>query len=124
MPDISQPFYVMTDASLTATGAVLMQADLNRDLHPFAYHSQMLSPAEWNYDIYDWELLAVLHVLKEWHHYLTGTTHLVTIITDHKNLRYFKQPHNFTQQQDQWMLDLGGGEGDQHGTHRCPFMEG
>lgn len=65
MPDISQPFYVMTDASLTATGAVLMQADLNRDLHPFAYHSQMLSPAEWKYDIYDWELLAVLHVLKE-----------------------------------------------------------
>ena len=96
MPDISKPFYVMMDTSLTTLGGVLMQANTNGDLHPCAYHSQTFSPAEWNYNIYDWELLTVLHALKEWRHYLTGTTHLVTIITNHKNLGYFKQPQNLT----------------------------
>lgn len=96
MPEVSKPFHVMMDASLTTSGGVLMQADANGDLHPCAYHSQTFSPAKCNYNIYDWELLAVLHALKEWRHYLTGMAHLVTIITDHKNLGYFKQPHNLT----------------------------
>ena len=106
MPDISKPFHVMTNASLTTSRGVLMQANSNVDLHPCAYHSQTFSPAEQNYDLYDWELLAVLHTLKEWRHYLTGTAHPVTIITDHKNLGYFKQPRNLTWKQVQWMLFL------------------
>jgi hypothetical protein len=66
MPDVTSPFFVMTDASLTATGAVLMQKDSNGDLHPCAYLSKMLSSAAWNYDIYDRELLTVIHALEEW----------------------------------------------------------
>ena len=64
MPDVSKPFHVMTDTSLTTLGGVLMQTDANGELHPCAYHSQTFSPVEQNY-IYDWELLAVLHALKE-----------------------------------------------------------
>ena len=86
----------MTDASLTASGGILMQKDFNGDLHPFAYHSATFSPAERKYDIYDRELLVVIQALKEWSHYLTGTEHLVTVITDHKNLGYFKQPQNLS----------------------------
>ena len=52
MPDISKPFHVMTNTSLTALRGVLMQADTNGDLHPCAYHSQMFSPTEQNYSIY------------------------------------------------------------------------
>ena len=40
MPDVSKPFHVMTNTSLTTLGGVLMQADTNRELHPCAYHSQ------------------------------------------------------------------------------------
>ena len=83
-----------------------MQKDSNGDLHPCVYHSGTFSPAEWNYDIYDWELLAVIQALKEWCHYLTGIEHPVTIIMDHKNLGYFKQPQNLSQQQACWMLFL------------------
>ena len=90
MPDTTKPFFVMTNASLTASGGILMQKDSNGDLHPCAYHSTTFSPAEWNYDIYDRELLAVIQALKEWRHYLTGTEHPVMVITDHKNLGYFK----------------------------------
>ena len=34
------------------------------------------------------------------------TAHPVTIITDHKNLGYFKQPQNLTHWQARWMLLL------------------
>ena len=53
----------MTDASLLASGGVLMQKDDNSDLHPCAYLSQMFTLAKQNYDIYDRELLAVIHAL-------------------------------------------------------------
>ena len=46
LPDVSRPFVVMTDASLIASGGVLMQRDSNGDLHPCAYLSQTFSPAE------------------------------------------------------------------------------
>ena len=92
LPDTQQPFVVMTDASLLASGGVLMQQDDNGDLHPCVYLSQTFSPAERNYDIYDRELLTVIHALDHWCHYLQGTPHPVTLLTDHKNLTYFCQP--------------------------------
>ena len=65
-PDVTYPFSIMTDASLFAAGAVLLQDDLNRDPHPCAYFSKTFIPAEQNYDIYDHELLAVILALEEW----------------------------------------------------------
>ena len=96
MPDMTKPFFVMTDASLTASGGVLMQKDTNKDYHPCAYYSTTFSPVEQKYDIYYRVLLAVIQALKEWRHYLTGTEHLVVVITDHKNLGYFKQTQTLT----------------------------
>ena len=43
MPDTAKPFFVMMDASLTASRGVLMQKDSNGDLHPCAYHSATFS---------------------------------------------------------------------------------
>ena len=53
IPDVTCPFSIMTDASLLAAGAVLMQVDKNSDLHPCAYFSCAFSSAQCNYDIYD-----------------------------------------------------------------------
>ena len=83
-----------------------MQKDSNGDLHPCAYHSATFSPVEQNYDIYDRELLTFIQALKEWRHYLIGTEHLVTVIMDHKNLGYFKQPQNLSCRQARWWLFL------------------
>ena len=58
--DVTRPFSIMTDTSLFTAGAILLQADTNGNLHPCAYFSQTFLPAEHNYDIYDWELLAVI----------------------------------------------------------------
>ena len=94
----------MTDASLLAAGAVLMQTDENSDLHPCAYFSCTFSSAQHNYNIYDCKLLAVILALEKWHQYLQGTTHPVTIITHHKNLSYVKDPQKLSRQQARWSL--------------------
>ena len=106
IPDVTRPFSIMTDTSLLAAGVVLMQANKNSDLHPCAYFSCTFSSAQHNYDIYDHELLAVILTLEEWHQYLQGTTHPVTIITDHKNLSYIKDPQKLSRRQARWSLFL------------------
>ena len=94
--NVTHPFTVMTNASLLTAGAVLMQTDDNGDHHPCAYFPKIFALAEQNYDIYDWELLAVILALDESQQYLQGTTHPVTIITNHKNLSYIKDPRKLS----------------------------
>ena len=96
----------MTDASLLAAGAVLMQSDEAGDLHPCAYFSKTFSSAERNYDIYDRELLAVILALVEWKQYLQGTSRPVSVLTDHKNLSYLKDPRKLSRRQARWSLFL------------------
>ena len=73
-----------------ATGAVLFQ-QLTTDgkWHPVVFYSKSLSSVEWNYEIYDKEILAIIHTLEEWRYFLEEATHLVEIWTNHKNLKYF-----------------------------------
>ena len=106
IPNISRPFSIMTNASLLAAGAILLQPDANQDLHPCAYFSRTFTPAQRNYDIYDRELLAVILALEEWCQYLQGTQHPVTIITDHKNLSYIRDPRKLSRRQARWSLFL------------------
>ncbi|GBE89916.1 Transposon Tf2-6 polyprotein [Sparassis crispa] len=106
LPDKVKPFIVESDASKFATGAVLRQADINGDLHPCAYISQTLNPAEWNYEIYDRELLGIIRALAEWRHYLEGSPHPVEVRSDHKNLTYFRTAQKLNRRQARWSLKL------------------
>ncbi len=69
VPDPESKFIVEVDASDVGVGGVLSQHSL-RDgkLHPCAFFSRRLSPAERNYDIGNKELLAVRLALGEWRH--------------------------------------------------------
>jgi hypothetical protein len=89
MPDHSKPFQIEADTSKYASGAILTQCDINGDRHPVAYISKTFSPAKRNYDIYDRELLAIIRALEEWRHYIQGSSHQTTILSDHKNLTYY-----------------------------------
>lgn len=83
-PDLSQQIVVEVDATDSGVGAVLSQ---RRDvkLHPCAFYSHRLSPAERNYNIGDRELLAIKLALEEWRHWLEGAAQPFIVWTDHKN---------------------------------------
>ena len=83
-----------------------MQPDTLGNLHPCAYFSKTFSPAKQNYDIYNREILAVILTLTEWKQYLQGTTHLISILTNHKNLSYLKHPQKLSHCQACWSLFL------------------
>ncbi|KAI2646367.1 Transposon Tf2-8 polyprotein [Labeo rohita] len=65
-PNPNLPFTVEADASTTGVGAVLSQAvGESSILHPCAFFSRKLSPAEQNYDVGNRELLAIKLALEE-----------------------------------------------------------
>ena len=89
MFDLNKPSTVKSDSSNCITEEVLLQSDSQRVLHPVAYFSTCMSPAECNYDIYNKELLAIIRAFEEWRPELEGAAEQVQVITDHKNLEYF-----------------------------------
>ena len=99
LPDFAKPFAIATDAPKYASDAILLQTDSNGDWHPCSYLSQSFIPAERNYDIYDRELLAIIHALKSWRHYLHRSPFPIQVFTDHKNLTYFRQAQNLNRRQ-------------------------
>ena len=104
-PDTSQPFLVEVDASQCAVGGILSQRDPKTGLiHPVAFFSKKLLPAEQHYTISERELLAIKKAFTEWRHYLLGARHTVTVYTDHKNLRFLKSARALTPRQMRWML--------------------
>ena len=68
-PDPSLQFVVEADDSDTGVGAILSQCSpSDHKLHPCAFFSRRLSPAERNYDVGNRKLLAVKLALEEWRH--------------------------------------------------------
>ncbi|PIL29076.1 hypothetical protein GSI_09124 [Ganoderma sinense ZZ0214-1] len=59
---------IEVDASGYATGAVLSQEGEDGKWHPVAFHSESMSDAERNYEIYDKEMLAIIRALQAWRH--------------------------------------------------------
>uniref|UniRef100_A0A672F8Z2 Gypsy retrotransposon integrase-like protein 1 n=1 Tax=Salarias fasciatus TaxID=181472 RepID=A0A672F8Z2_SALFA len=107
-PDPNLQFVVEVDASDSGVGAVLSQrSPSDNKLHPCAFFSRRLSPAEQNYDIGNRELLAVKLALEEWRHWLEGAEHPFIVWTDHKNLEYIRSAKRLNSRQAQWTLFFG-----------------
>jgi hypothetical protein len=100
--DSNKPCIIETDASDFALGAVCSQRSEDGALHPIAYYSRKLLPAEMNYQIYDKELLAIVSAFTHWRQYLEFSQQTTIVITDHKNLEYFKTTRNLSRRQVRW----------------------
>ena len=85
-PDPNKDFIARTDASDVGLGVVLQQKDEEGHLHPVAYASRSLSPAERKWMVTEREALAIPWALTHFNTYLEG--HKYTVITDHAALRY------------------------------------
>ena len=95
IPDVTQPFEVICDASGYGLGAVLMQNG-----RPCAFESKKMLPAERNYTATEQEMLAVIHALKIWRCYLEGVK--FTMVTDHNPNTFFDSQPNLNRCQARW----------------------
>jgi len=117
-PQDSEPFRVEANSLDFATRAVLsQQSTADGKWHPVAFYSKSLSSVEWNYEIHDKEMLAIIRALEEWRHFLEGATHPVEIWTDHKNLEYFMTAKKLNRRQARWSLHLARFD---FLLHHCP----
>ena len=65
-PNPEEPFKLKVDASGFAIGAVLIQKDEQGIDRQVGYFSKALNSTERNYDIWDWEFMAIILGLRNW----------------------------------------------------------
>ena len=97
--DVNRPFRVVSDASDTAIGGVLLQQDDVGEWHPVAYTSRRLRPEESNYTIMERETLAAMHALRVWRLYLFNHFQLVT---DNQGVAYLQTKKNLSKREARW----------------------
>ena len=68
--------------------------------HVVAYESRVLQAPERSLQIYEKEMLAVIHALSTWKHYLLGAD--FTVQTDHQSLRYFLTQSKLSEKHMRW----------------------
>jgi len=100
--DPEQAVTIKTDASDYAIGAICSQPVEKGILHPVAYYSRKLKDPERNYDIHNKEILAIVDSLRKWDTYCKTTGPKITILTDHKNLEYWKTKKDLNLWQARW----------------------
>ena len=84
--DPNKIFVVCTYACKEGLGGVLTQNG-----HVIGYESITLKEHKRNYATHDLELVAIVHALNMWSHYLMGK--IFELRTDHNGLKYlFEQP--------------------------------
>jgi len=111
-PHYEAPFFLATDTSVYGMGAVLSQegepnpCTQKPTQHPIAYYSAMFTPTERNYDIYKHKLLAILKSLEHWWPHLAVTEIPITVLTDHANLTFWKNPRKVNWRVARWFAML------------------
>jgi hypothetical protein len=96
LSDMHKPFSVYCDASYAGLECVLTQEG-----RVVAYSSRQLKVHEKNYPIHDLELVAVVHALKTWRHYLYGQK--CDVYIDHKSLKYIFTQSELNMRQQRWL---------------------
>ena len=92
MPKFDRPFYIRTDASRYAIGAVLEQVDeATGDHYPLAFWSRKLAPRQMQWSPREQETYAIICALKRYQSWVG--TNRVEVLTDHRSLEYWATEH-------------------------------
>lgn len=103
LPNMSEPFILMTDASDYGIGAVLMQEQEGIKM-PVSYASRKLKSSEVAYSTIEKECLAIVWAIQKFHRYLYGQE--FTLQTDHKPLIYLNKKKVANARLMRWALVL------------------
>jgi hypothetical protein len=106
IPNDDRKFRLETDASDVATGTVLSQQQSDGSYHLVGYASKSYNNAEKSYTTYDKEMLVVMRGLEEWQDLLIGAAEPFEILTNHRNLTYFRELQKLTSRQVNWTTKL------------------
>jgi len=84
-------------------GLVLLQQFDDGKVHRCGVLSRKLSSVEFNYDIFDKGMLAIVYSLQQLRHFLKGSEFNTIIFMDHQNLSYFPEKVKLNQRQAHWV---------------------
>src|SRR6201994_4099350 len=97
MPNNKKKTRLDCNASNYTASAILSQKDNNGEWHPCGFSSHIFSKTERNWPIYDKELYAILHGLKEWRYICEQNPYPVIVYTDYNNLQYWRNHKTLTE---------------------------
>jgi len=100
------PTKIETDASKYVCSGILSQQCQDGKWRPVAYRSKTMSDAEYNYNIHNKELLAIVQAFPKWKRYTRGNPKPIRVLTDHKNLVTFMTTKELNERQARWMQEL------------------
>ena len=112
--NITHPLYALTCktqqwvwglAKQEAFDALKRAVTSTLSVMPQTLQPEQSSPKH-NYQIHNKEMLAIMRMLDEWHHFLEGAAEKFEILTDHWNLTYFCDTQKLNHQQAHWSLFL------------------
>ena len=101
---LSEEFVIETDASTVGLGAVLAQKQPDGTVHPIAYTSRSLQPAERNYGISELETLGLIWAVKHFRPYILGCP--CTVYTDHAACLSLLSSRNPSTKLVRWALTI------------------
>jgi hypothetical protein len=102
-PNWSLPFHIYTDALDTALGEVLGKRE-NQIPYAIYFVSKNLSPAKVNYTVTEKELLAVVHAINKFRHYIIG--YQAFVHTDHSTIKFLMNKPVTNPRVTRWLLLL------------------
>ena len=94
------PIWVITDGSKAGVGAIYGQGPDWKTCQPARFMSKRFSNAQQHYQTHEHETIIVLEALMKWEEKLLGCK--FTLVTDHKDLKYFETQKNLSDRQVQW----------------------
>lgn len=105
-PDFEKPFVLHVDASDIASGAVLLQEENDKLLHPVCYHSEEFKAHQRNYSTIEKEALSLLSAVEKFDAYLGNSNQKIIIYSDHNPLTFVTKMRNKNQRLTRWWLAL------------------
>ena len=105
-PDFQKAFKLAVDASDVGAGGVLLQEDESGVDHPVCYFSKKFSKCQKNYSTIEKECLALILSIQHFEVYISSSSSLVTVYTDHNPLTFLRKMKNKNQRLLRWTLLL------------------